>query len=225
MPPPPPPSPPAYRQSPLTAYFCKNVSQICLQKSGLICHKKLHLRHQEVVSFTRRVRKGGASPLSPAYMIHRSQAAAASHCLANISPLLLQMFPDVRTDWEFHGNIFRGKRYVFCWRNTPGGCPGWRRRRWCWCAYPSGCCCTSPLLVLLQQEEDKAFPTNRPAPHQHRNHLVTSGPSCSLLFSRWSILGTSVVQYLGSPQPGATYFTRVGSSTSFSGDAALVTSL
>ena len=30
---------------------------------------------QEVVSFTRRVRKGGASPLSPAYMIHRSQAA------------------------------------------------------------------------------------------------------------------------------------------------------
>ena len=159
-------------------------------------------------------------------MIHRSQAAAASHCLANISPLLLQMFPDGRTDREFHGNIFRSKRYVSCWKNTPGCRPGWRRRRWCWCAYPSGCCCTSPLLVLLQEEEeDKAFPTNRPAPHQHRNHLVTSGPSCSPLFSRWSFLGTPVVQYLGSPQPGATYFTRVGSSTSFSGDAALVTSL
>ena len=110
--PPPPPSPPAYRQSPLTAYFCKNVSQICLQKSGLICHKKIHLRHPGSCIFYKKSKEGWSSPLSPAYMIHRSQAAAASHCLANISPLLLQMFPDVRTDREFHRNVFRGKRYI-----------------------------------------------------------------------------------------------------------------
>ena len=81
------------------------------------------------------------------------------------------------------------------------------------------------MLLQEEEEEDKAFPTNRPAPHQHRNHLVTSGPSCSPLFSKWFILDTSMVQYLDSPQPAPTYFTRVESSTSFSGDAALVTSL
>ena len=109
-----------------------------------------------------------------------------------------QMFALVGNSTEIFSGV---KRYFSCWKNTPGCCPGWRRKRWCWCAYPSGCCCTSPLLVLLQEEEeeDKAFPTNRPAPHQHRNHLATSGPSCSPLFSRWSILGTPVVQYLDSP--------------------------
>ena len=58
MPPPPPPSPPAYRQSPLTAYFCKNVSQICLQKSGLICHKKIHLRHPGSCIFYKKSKEG-----------------------------------------------------------------------------------------------------------------------------------------------------------------------
>ena len=57
-PPPPPPSPPAYRQSPLTAYFCKNVSQICLQKSGLICHKKIHLRHPGSCIFYKKSKEG-----------------------------------------------------------------------------------------------------------------------------------------------------------------------
>ena len=183
------------------------------------------MRHQEVVSFTRRVRKGGASPLlSPAYMIHCRPRHTGLQTFRHSSSRCSQMFALVGNSTEIFSGV---KRYFSCWKNTPGCCPGWRRRRRCWCAYPSGCCCTSPLLVLLQEEEeeDKAFPTNRPAPHQHRNHLVTSGPSCSPLFSRWSILGTPVVQYLGSPQPAPTYFTRVESSTSFSGDAALVTSL
>ena len=64
---------------------------------------------QEVVSFTRRVRKGGASPLSPAYMIHCRPRHSGLQTFRHSSSRCSQMFAPIGNSMEY----FPGQKIYF----------------------------------------------------------------------------------------------------------------